>query len=106
MDNGVHDNPDGNQSEVKKVKKKRKKSKSQGNEDVNSHVPVSIEETTEMMIVDGNNINMEDSEPSQVRTLENGLVVQELEIGTENGKIAALGKKVVLLNDLKYFIDW
>ncbi|XP_004506405.1 peptidyl-prolyl cis-trans isomerase FKBP43-like isoform X3 [Cicer arietinum] len=94
VDNGVHDNPDGNQSEVKKVKKKRKKSKSQGNEDVNSHVPVSIEETTEMMIVDGNNINMEDSEPSQVRTLENGLVVQELEIGTENGKIAALGKKI------------
>lgn len=102
MDNGAQDNPDGNQSEDKKVKKK-KKSKSQGSEVVNSDVPVSAEQSSEMMKEDGNNV--EDTKPSQVRTLSNGLVIQELETGKENGKIAAIGKKVVMLNDLKYFSD-
>jgi FK506-binding nuclear protein len=103
VDNGAQDNPDGNQSEDKKVKKKKKKSKSQGSEVVNSDVPVSVEQSTEMMEEDGNNV--EDTKPSQVRTLSNGLVIQELETGKENGKIAAVGKKVVLLNDLKYFSE-
>ena len=93
VDNGAHDNPDGNQSEDKKVKKKKKKSKSQGNEALNSDVPVSVvEERTEMMKEDGN--NMEDTKPSQIRTLSNGLVIQELETGKEKGKIAAVGKKI------------
>ncbi|XP_045830000.1 peptidyl-prolyl cis-trans isomerase FKBP43-like isoform X9 [Trifolium pratense] len=90
--NGAQDNPDGNQSEDKKVKKKKKKSKSQGSEAVNSDLPVSVEPSTEMMKEDGN--NMEDTKSSQVRTLSNGLVIQELETGKENGKIAALGKKI------------
>ncbi|CAJ2645200.1 unnamed protein product [Trifolium pratense] len=91
-DNGAQDNPDGNQSEDKRVKKKKKKSKSQGSEAGNSNLPVSIEPSTEMMKEDGN--NMEDTKSSQVRTLSNGLVIQELETGKENGKIAALGKKI------------
>ncbi|KAK2433206.1 FKBP peptidyl-prolyl cis-trans isomerase family protein [Trifolium repens] len=91
VDNGAQDNPDGNQSEDKKVKKK-KKSKSQGSEVANSALPVSVEPSTEMMKEDGN--NMEDTKSSQVRTLSNGLVIQELETGKENGKIAALGKKI------------
>ncbi|WJX49516.1 peptidylprolyl isomerase [Trifolium repens] len=90
VDNGVQDNPDGNQSEDKKVKNK-KKSKSQGSEVANSALPVSVEPSTEMMKEDGN--NMEDTKSSQVRTLSNGLVIQELVTGKENGKIAALGKK-------------
>jgi FK506-binding nuclear protein len=102
VENGAQDNPDGNQSEDKKVKKK-KKSKSQGSEVANSALPVSVEPSTEMMKEDGN--NMEDTKFSQVRTLSNGLVIQELETGKENGKIAALGKKVILLNNLKYFSD-
>lgn len=60
-------------------------------------MPVSVEGSSEMMKEDGN--ITADAKPSQVRTLSNGLVVQELEMGTEGGKIAALGKKVVLLND-------
>ncbi|GAU37936.1 hypothetical protein TSUD_269510 [Trifolium subterraneum] len=91
-DNGTQDNPDGNQSEDKKVKKKKKKSKSQGSEVVNSELPVSAEPSTELMKEDGN--NMEDTKSSQVRTLSNGLVIQELEAGKENGKIAASGKKI------------
>lgn len=94
---------DGNhQSEDKKVKKKKKKSKSQGIEVVNSDVPVSVEPSTEMVKEDGN--HMEDAEPSQVRTLSDGLVIQELETGKTKGKIAALGKKVFLDNS-KYFSD-
>ncbi|WJX29422.1 peptidylprolyl isomerase [Trifolium repens] len=82
VDNGAQD---------KKVKKK-KKSKSQGSEVVNSALPVSVEPSTEMMKEDGN--NTEDTKSSQVRTLSNGLVIEELETGKENGKIAALGKKI------------
>ncbi|CAK8575267.1 unnamed protein product [Lathyrus sativus] len=82
---------DGKQSEDKKVKKK-KKSKSQGIEVVNSDVPVSVEPSTGMMKEDGN--HLEDAKPSQVRTLSDGLVIQELETGKANGKIAALGKKI------------
>lgn len=62
-------------------------------------MPVSVEQSNEMLKEDGNKIA--DAKPSQVRTLSNGLVIQELETGTKDGKIAALRKKVVLLNDLK-----
>ncbi|CAI8600531.1 unnamed protein product [Vicia faba] len=82
---------DGNQSEDKKVKKK-KKSKSKGNEVVNSDVPLSVEPITEIMKEDGN--NTEDAKSSEVRTLSDGLVIQELESGKANGKIAASGKKI------------
>ncbi|XP_058747374.1 peptidyl-prolyl cis-trans isomerase FKBP43-like isoform X2 [Vicia villosa] len=89
IENNVDNN--GNQSEDKKVKKK-KKSKSKGNEVVNSDVPLSVEPSTEMTKEDGN--NPEDAKSSQVRTLSDGLVIQELETGKANGKIAALGKKI------------
>ncbi|XP_058763169.1 peptidyl-prolyl cis-trans isomerase FKBP43-like isoform X2 [Vicia villosa] len=89
IENNMDNN--GNQSEDKKVKKK-KKSKNKGNEVVNSDVPLSIEPSTEMTKEDGN--NTEDAKSSQVRTLSDGLVIQELETGKANGKIAALGKKI------------
>ncbi|XP_058760468.1 peptidyl-prolyl cis-trans isomerase FKBP43-like isoform X3 [Vicia villosa] len=89
IENNMDNN--GNQSEDKKVKKK-KKSKNKGNEVVNSDVPLSIEPSTVMTKEDGN--NTEDAKSSQVRTLSDGLVIQELETGKANGKIAALGKKI------------
>ncbi|XP_057445314.1 peptidyl-prolyl cis-trans isomerase FKBP43-like isoform X2 [Lotus japonicus] len=91
VDDGALDFPDGNQSEDRKVKKRKKKSRSQG-EVVNSDMPVSVEQSNEMLKEDGNKIA--DAKPSQVRTLSNGLVIQELETGTKDGKIAALRKKI------------
>jgi len=102
VDNGAHEFPDGNLSDDRKVKKRKKMSKSPGNGEVaNSDMPVSVEQSgeTEMMEEDRN--KREDAKPSQVRTLANGLVIQELEKGRQDGKIAALGKKVVHLIDLK-----
>ncbi|RDX74942.1 Peptidyl-prolyl cis-trans isomerase FKBP43, partial [Mucuna pruriens] len=95
VDNDAHDIPDGNQPEDRKVKRRKKMSKSRGNgEVVNSDVPVSVEQSgeTEMMEEDRN--KREDAKPSQVRTFSNGLLIQELEKGIKEGKIAASGKKI------------
>ncbi|XP_061358523.1 peptidyl-prolyl cis-trans isomerase FKBP43-like [Gastrolobium bilobum] len=93
VEDGAHYFPDGNQSEDRKVKKRKKKSKSQGNvEVVNSDMPLSVEQSRETIEEGGN--KREDAKTSQVRTLSNGLVIQELEMGTEDGKIAASGKKI------------
>jgi len=103
VDNGAFDLPDGNQSENRKVKKRKKMSKSQGNgEVVNSNIAVYVERSgeTEMMEEDRN--KGVDAKPSHVRTLTNGLVIQEQEKGIKDGKIAASGKKVVYLNGLKH----
>lgn len=66
----------------------------------NSEMPLSDEQSSEMVKEDGNKTAVK---PSQVRTLSNGLVIEELEMGIKDGKIAASGKKVVLLNYLKQF---
>ncbi|KAL9295989.1 hypothetical protein ACSQ67_021885 [Phaseolus vulgaris] len=95
VDNGAFDLPDGNQSENRKVKKRKKMSKSQGNgEVVNSNIAVYVERSgeTEMMEEDRN--KGVDAKPSHVRTLTNGLVIQEQEKGIKDGKIAASGKKI------------
>lgn len=96
MEDGAHDLPDGNQNKEKV--KKRKKSKSQGNIEVNSELPLSVGQSSEMEEEDVN--KRANAKHSQVRTLSNGLVIQELEMGKKDGKIAASGKKVVLLNDI------
>lgn len=65
-------------------------------------MPVSVEQNGETVMMEDKN-KREDAKPSQVKTLPNGLVIRELGKGKEDGKIAAMGKKVVHLNDLKYF---
>ncbi|TKY68075.1 Peptidyl-prolyl cis-trans isomerase FKBP43 [Spatholobus suberectus] len=85
----------GAQSEDRKVKKRKKMSKSQGNgEVVNSDMPVSVEQSGETEILEVDRNIREDANPSQVRTLSNGLLIQELEKGIKDGKIAASGKKI------------
>jgi len=103
VDNGAYDLPDGNQSENRKVKKRKKMSKSQGNgEVVNSNVAVYVERSGETEMEEDRSKG-DNAKPSNVRTLTNGLVIQEQEKGKKDGKIAASGKKVVYLNGLKYF---
>ncbi|KAK3011907.1 hypothetical protein RJ639_011057 [Escallonia herrerae] len=73
----------------KKTKKnKKKKNKLQESvENVNKNVTYSNENVNEN----------EDATSSQVRMLSSGLVIEELQPGEPNGKIAASGKKVKLL---------
>jgi len=97
VDNGAFDLPDGNQSEKRKVKKRKKMSKSQGNgEVVNSNITIYVERSGETEMMEENRNKEEDAKPSLVRTLTNGLLIQEQEKGIKDGKIAASGKKVVI----------
>ncbi|KAA8520516.1 hypothetical protein F0562_014772 [Nyssa sinensis] len=77
------------QSEEKKIKKKKKKTQTVENEgDVNMDVPLlSAEEKNR------SSMEVEDN-TSKARTLSNGLIIEELEMGKPDGKVAALGKKV------------
>ncbi|XP_027911171.1 peptidyl-prolyl cis-trans isomerase FKBP43-like isoform X2 [Vigna unguiculata] len=94
VDNGAYDLPDGNQSENRKVKKRKKMSKSQGNgEVVNSNVAVYVERSGETEMEEDRSKG-DNAKPSNVRTLTNGLVIQEQEKGKKDGKIAASGKKI------------
>ncbi|XP_022641146.1 peptidyl-prolyl cis-trans isomerase FKBP53 isoform X1 [Vigna radiata var. radiata] len=95
VDNGAYDLPDGNQSENRKAKKRKKMSKSQGNgEVVNSNITVCVERSGETEMMEEDRSKGEDAKPSNVRTLKNGLVIQEQEKGKKDGKIAASGKKI------------
>lgn len=73
---------DGNQ--IEKPKKKKKKGKTQDDK--------------ENLNVSGSHLSENESRgpsmSSQVRTLSNGLVIEELALGEQVGKIAAVGKKV------------
>lgn len=89
-DIGTLDFPNVNQLEDRKIKRRKKKNKSQA---ITSDMPQSSLEQNIGTLNDGEIVKA-----SQVRTLSNGLVVQELERGKEDGKIAASGRKVVLLN--------
>ncbi|KAE9620146.1 putative peptidylprolyl isomerase [Lupinus albus] len=88
VDIGAHDLPDGNQSEDRKVKKKKKKSKSRGDEEVAK----SFEQSSDMVKEDGN--KRADAKPSNVKTLSNGVVIEELGMGIKDGKIAESGKRI------------
>lgn len=85
---------DGDQSVDKKTKKKKKKSKIQESEgNMNKDAPSLTTEEKNDSIMGFEDKNME-AKSSQARTLSNGLVIEELEMGKRDGKIAALGKKV------------
>ncbi|KAK4269564.1 hypothetical protein QN277_022705 [Acacia crassicarpa] len=96
-DNGTHDFPDGERSSDRKMKKRRKKVKSQGDIEVNaSDIPrSSVNENIEA--VKNDECITGDVKPSEVKTLPNGLVIQELGKGIEDGKVAASGKKISVL---------
>uniref|UniRef100_A0A5B6YT85 peptidylprolyl isomerase n=1 Tax=Davidia involucrata TaxID=16924 RepID=A0A5B6YT85_DAVIN len=81
------------QSEVKKIKKKKNKSKTVENRgNVNMEPLLSAEEKNRShMEFEDNNV---DAKSSQARTLSNGLIIEELEMGKPDGKMAALGKKI------------
>ncbi|GMP61803.1 hypothetical protein CsSME_00024125 [Camellia sinensis var. sinensis] len=85
---------DGDQSVDKKTKKKKKKSKIQESEgNMNKDAPSLTTEEKNDSIMGFEDKNVE-AKSSQARTLSNGLVIEELEMGNPDGKIAALGKKV------------
>ncbi|XP_019465465.1 PREDICTED: peptidyl-prolyl cis-trans isomerase FKBP43-like isoform X1 [Lupinus angustifolius] len=88
VDIGAHDLPDGNQSEDRKVKKKKKKSKSRGDEEDAK----SFEQSSDVVKEDGN--KRADAKPSNVKTLSSGVVIEELEMGIKDGKIAESGKRI------------
>ncbi|PON35860.1 hypothetical protein TorRG33x02_350540, partial [Trema orientale] len=85
---------DGNQSEEKKVKKKtKKKSKAKENGKAVTDTPLlSVEENNTSSI--GIQSKNTEAITSQVQTLQNGLVVEELEAGKPDGKAAVSGKRI------------
>lgn len=83
-----------NHSEEKKVKKKKKKSEAQENGEAGNTdtPPLPIEERN------ASSMNIESKKPdakaSHIRTLQSGLVIEEVESGKPNGKVASSGKKI------------
>ncbi|EXB52651.1 Peptidyl-prolyl cis-trans isomerase FKBP53 [Morus notabilis] len=85
---------DQNKSEEKKVKKKKKKSKAQENgETVNTDTPPLPAEEKNTSSIDVES-KKPDVNAAQVRTLQYGVVIEELEPGKPNGKVATSGKKI------------
>ncbi|XP_059651547.1 peptidyl-prolyl cis-trans isomerase FKBP43-like [Cornus florida] len=81
----------GYQSVEKKIKKKRKSKTLE--ENVNVDVPMlSTGEKNKSSLESGDKNS--DAKLSQTRTLSNGLIIEELEMGKPDGKMAAPGKKV------------
>ena len=90
---------DENQSKEKvKKKKKKKKSKAKENgEAINSDTPLlSVEENNTSSV--GIESKNSEAKTSHVRTLQNGLIVEELELGKPDGKVAVSGKRVTSLS--------
>lgn len=94
FDNNSCEFADGNLSEDAKFKKKKKKrSKTQEDaEAVNMDTPASL--VGERITCIGTECENTDIKTPQVRTFPNGLVIEELEMGKQDGKVAASGKKV------------
>ncbi|KAK1394039.1 NPL domain-containing protein [Heracleum sosnowskyi] len=88
----VPERTDDENTSVKATKKKKQKSKVQNN-DENMDVPVSLNGEKENSI---NEVQEENviTGSSQVRTLSNGLVIEDLESSKSKGKAAALGRKL------------
>lgn len=79
-----------------KNKKKKKKSKIQENmEAINVDIPLSLIEEKKTPCIETESKNT-DIETAQVKTFPNGLVIEELEMGKPDGKVAVSGKKVYL----------
>ncbi|XP_054779874.1 peptidyl-prolyl cis-trans isomerase FKBP43-like isoform X2 [Prosopis cineraria] len=96
-DNGTHDFPDANQSGDRKMKKRRKKDKSQGDVEVNTSDMPQSSANENIRTLKKDEYIVADAKSSAVKTLPNGLVIQELEKGIEDGKIAASGNKLTVL---------
>lgn len=81
------------ESEKKSKKKRKKKSKIlENDENVNVEVPLSPKEEKNRSTKESKDNNV-DTMSSQARTLSNGLIIEDLELGKSNGKIAAPGRK-------------
>lgn len=84
---------EGHQSDKKLKKKKKKKTKSQEDCMVNMDLPVLQENE-----MNRQNVNVQDKslqvKSTVIRTLSNGLTIEELAVGEPDGKLAAPGKKI------------
>ncbi|XP_048334783.2 peptidyl-prolyl cis-trans isomerase FKBP53-like isoform X1 [Ziziphus jujuba] len=79
---------------TKKKKKKKKKNKIQENmEAVHADIPLSLIEEKNTPCVEMESKST-DVETSRVKTFPNGLVIEELEMGKPDGKVAVSGKKL------------
>ncbi|KAL5747007.1 hypothetical protein ACOSP7_023997 [Xanthoceras sorbifolium] len=74
-----------NQPEEKKKKKKKKRKIQEDGKDINTETPI--------LSTDEKNRSA-DIKQSQLRTLSDGLVIEELETGKPDGKVAVSGKKI------------
>ncbi|KAG2729626.1 hypothetical protein I3760_01G259600 [Carya illinoinensis] len=86
FESGAHEFADDNHSEGKNIKKKKKKKKSKTQEKeeaVNMNVPMDKIEDKKMS-----------DKSSQIWTLSNGLIIEVLEMGKPDSKVAASGKRV------------
>ncbi|KAM7512074.1 hypothetical protein LguiB_010949 [Lonicera macranthoides] len=82
------------ESEKKSKKKRKKKSKIlENDENVKVEVPLSPKEEMFRSKKESKDNNV-DTMSSQARTLSNGLIIEDLELGKSNGKMAAPGRKV------------
>ncbi|KAG8391671.1 hypothetical protein BUALT_Bualt01G0211500 [Buddleja alternifolia] len=96
IDNNISIKPDSlaNGSEPKK-KTKKKMTKTRGEEDLNMSVPKLTDNQQAISVQDENQIAI--AVPpiaDQKRTLPNGLIIEELASGQQNGKVAAPGQTV------------
>ncbi|KAM7508744.1 hypothetical protein LguiA_019197 [Lonicera macranthoides] len=81
------------ESEKKSKKKRKKKSKIlENDENVKVEVPLSPKEEMFRSKKESKDNNV-DTMSSQARTLSNGLIIEDLELGKSNGKMAAPGRK-------------
>lgn len=91
LDNDLNQSVAELQPEEKKKKKKKKRTNDE--KDMNMEKPILSKDIKNGSAMDTENSSAE-GQLSQVSTLPNGLVIQELETGKPNGKVAASGKKV------------
>ncbi|KAK6804412.1 hypothetical protein RDI58_002196 [Solanum bulbocastanum] len=84
---------DGHQSDKKLKKKKKKKTKSQDDCLVNKDLPVLQENEMNRQSVDVEDKSLK-VKSTVIRTLSNGLTIEELAVGEPGGKLAAPGKKI------------
>ncbi|KAJ4718953.1 Peptidylprolyl isomerase [Melia azedarach] len=91
LDNDLNQSVAELQPEEKKKKKKKKRTNDE--KDMNMEKPILSKDIKNGSAMDTENSSAE-GQLSQVSTLPNGLVIQELETGKPNGKVAASGKKI------------
>lgn len=87
---GVLDNASKPEKKIKKTKTKKKKNQGNGESGMGLLDAVCNQETTP---VKSENLTS-NAEPTQNRTLSNGLIIEEVANGPPDGKVASRGKKV------------